>query len=134
MVRNGLALLAGLILGSALNMALIQLNMRVFYPMPEGLDMNNPAQFNAFVASLPTTAFFVVILAHLGQAFVGGYVAARLSSSHPMRLALVVGALSLAGGIAAMMTIEGPGWMAVELPLYLVVAWLAGRMVERQRA
>jgi len=51
-----------------------------------------------------------------------------------MLLAMIVGVLSLAGGIMAMMTIEGPDWMIIELPLYLVVAWRAGRIELRRRS
>ena len=134
MVRNILAAIAGIIVGMVLNMGLIQLNMQVFFPMPAGTDMNDPAQFNAFIASLPTQAFLLVLLAHLGQSFVGGWIAARLGASRPMLLAMIVGVLSLAGGIAAMFMIEGPAWMMIELPLYLVVAWLAGRIEQKRRA
>ena len=49
-----------------------------------------------------------------------------------MLLAMIVGALSLAGGIAAMMMITGPDWMMIELPLYLVVAWLAGNIEQKR--
>jgi hypothetical protein len=107
--------------------------MRVLFPAPEGMDANDPAQFNAYVAALPTAAFLVVVLAHLGQSFVGGWLAARLGASRPMLLAMIVGVLSLVGGITAMMTIDGPDWLVVELPLYLVVAWLAGRIEQRRR-
>jgi MFS family permease len=134
MLRNVLAVLGGLLVGGALNMALVQLNMRVLFPMPQGMDTNDPAQFNAYVAALPTAAFFVVMLAHLGQSFVGGWLAARLGASRPMLLAMIVGVLSLAGGVTAMMTIDGPDWMVVELPLYLVVAWLAGRLEQKRRS
>lgn len=134
MLRNVLAVIGGFLVGSALNMGLIQLNMHVLFPMPAGMDMNDPEQFNAFIVTLPTAAFFVVILAHLGQSFVGGWVAARLGASHPMVLALIIGVLSLVGGILAMTMIQGPDWMIVELPLYLFVAWLAGRMEQRRRA
>ena len=134
MVRNVLAVLVGLFVGCAVNMALIQFNMRVLFPMPEGMDMNDTKQFNDFVATLPLHAFLIVIVAHLGQAFVGGWVAARLGESRPMLLALIIGVLSLAGGIAAMIMIKGPGWMVIEIPLYLVVAWLAGWMEQKRRA
>ncbi len=117
----------------AVNMSLVMLNARVLFPMPEGTDMNNPEQLNAWVATLPTAAFFVVIAAHLGQSFVGGWVAARLGSSRPMLLAMIVGLASLAGGVMSMMSIKGPAWLVVELPLYLVVAWLAGRMEINRR-
>lgn len=72
---------------------------------------------NAYVATLPTVAFLPILVAHRGQSFVGGWVAARLAESHPMHIVLIVGVLSLVGGIANM----------------LVVAWLAGRIEVRLR-
>jgi len=42
--------------------------------------------------------------------------------------------VSLAGGIMNMMSIDGPAWLMVELPLYLVVAWAAGTLEVRRRA
>ena len=41
--------------------------------------------------------------------------------------------VALAGGLMNMMIIEGPDWMYIELPLYLVVAWLAGRLEVKRR-
>jgi nitrate/nitrite transporter NarK len=134
MIRNTLAVIAGLAVGMAVNMALILLNAYVLFPMPAGTSMQDPEQFNAYIATLPTAAFLVVLAAHLGQSFVGGWTAARIGSSRPMLLSMVVGVLSLVGGILNMMTVEGPAWMVVELPLYLVVAWLAGRIEVERRA
>ena len=133
MIQNTLAVVVGLIAGMAVNMSLIMLNGRVLFPMPSGMDMKDTEQMNAYVATLPTIALLVVIIAHLGQSFVGAWVAARVGASSPMVLAMIVGAGSLAGGIMMMMSVKGPKWMAIELPLYLVVAWLAGQMeVQRQ--
>jgi MFS family permease len=134
MIRNIVATIAGLIAGSILNMVIVQLNMHVLFPMPAGMDINNPEQLTTFMATLPASAFLVVMVAHLGQSFVGGWLAARLGASRPMLLAMIVGALSLVGGIMAMMMIKGPDWMMIELPLYLVVAWAAGRIEEGRRA
>lgn len=134
-MRNVLAVIVGLIAGSLVNMGLVMFNGFVLHPMPEGMDMMDTEQMNSYVSTLPTSAFFVVLAAHLSQAFVGGWVAARMGAARPVLLALIVGVFSLVGGILNMMTItEGPGWMIVELPLYLVVAWLAGRMVAKRRA
>jgi hypothetical protein len=83
---------------------------------------------------LPLQAFLLIILAHLGQAFVGGGVAARISTDRPMAVALIVGGLSLVGGVANMMMMPLPWWMWMELPLYLVVAWIAGNLVLQCRA
>jgi hypothetical protein len=132
-VRNTLAVFAGLVIGMVVNMALIMLNGHVLFPMPDGMDMYDPDQMNAYIATLPTAAFLVVMAAHLGQSFVGGFVAAHLGASRPMLLAMIVGVAALAGGIMNMMSLEHPAWMYIELPLYLAVAWKAGRMVEQRR-
>lgn len=133
-MRNALAVLAGLAAGMVTNMALIMLNGYVLFPMPVGTDMNDPAQMNAYVATLPAAAFIMVLAAHLGQSFVGGWTAARLGASKPMILAMLIGVLTLLGGIANMMQLELPTWMYVEFPLYLVVAWVAGRIEVKRRA
>jgi MFS family permease len=134
MLRNVGAVLLGLIAGSCVNMALILLNSYVLFPMPEGMDMNDADQMNAYIATLPAVAFLVVIVAHLGQAFVGGWIAARLGKSRPMVLAMILGVLTLAGGVMNAMTLTTPTWMYIELPLYLVVAWAAGTLEVRRRA
>ncbi len=41
MIRNVLAVFAGLVVGMVVNMALIMLNMMVLFPMPAGMDMQN---------------------------------------------------------------------------------------------
>jgi hypothetical protein len=134
MLRNIGAVLAGLVVGMIVNMAFVMLNTFVLFPMPEGTDMNNPDQFNAYIATLPFAAFLVVLVAHLGQSFVGALVAGRLAGSRAMVLAMIIGVLSLVAGILNMMTIKGPDWMYIELPLYLVVAWLAGKIELKRRA
>ena len=134
MIRNILAVFAGLAAGMVTNMALVMLNAYVLFPMPPGMDMNDPDQMNAYIATLPATAFIVVLAAHLGQSFVGGWAAGRLAASKPLVLAMIVGVLSLAGGVANMMQLDHPTWMYVELPLYLVLAWVAGRIEVKRRA
>jgi len=134
MFRNILAVVAGTAVGMAVNMALIILNSQVLFPMPAGMDMYDPVQMNAYIATLPVAAFLVVMAAHLGQSFVGGWTAARLGKSKPLVLAMIVGVISLIGGVANMMSLDGPDWMLIELPLYLVVAWAAGQMEIKRRA
>lgn len=133
MLRNIAAVIAGLVVGMIVNMALIQLNT-VFFPLPEGVDMMDTAQMKEAIKSMPPTGWILVIAAHLGQAFVGGWVAARLGASRVMMLAMIVGALSLAGGIANAVMLASPTWTWIEMPLYLMVAWLAGRKEVARRA
>ena len=96
------AVLVGLGVGMAVNMALIQLNSTVLYPAPEGMDMNDPEQLQAYMDTLPAAAFLVVMAAHLGQALIGGWLAACLAVKRPVLLALIVGAFTMVGGIMMM--------------------------------
>ncbi len=133
MWRNIGAVILGLIVGMIVNMLILQINS-MFFPLPEGLDPTDYDALKSAMQSQPAAAWIGVIAAHLGQAFVGGWVAARLGVSRPLLLALIVGGLSLAGGIANAVMLSTPAWTWIEMPLYLVVAWLAGKQVERSRA
>jgi len=134
MLRTILAVVVGLVVGMAWNMALIELNSSILYPMPEGTTYEDTEAFQAYLDSLPGQAFLVVMAAHLGQALFGGWVAAKLSVVKPVRQAMVVGAISMLGGLMMLLTVQGPAWMWVELPLYLGLAWWAGHSVQRGRA
>ena len=133
MVRNVVAVVVGLAVGMVVNMALVMLNVGVLFPMPEGTSMADPERFAAYLAALPATAFLVAVVAHLGQAFVGGWTAARLGASHPVVLALIVGGFTLVGGVINLIQLPGPTWMWLEVPLYLLVALAAGRREQRRR-
>jgi len=128
MLRNIIAFVAGMAAGMVINMAIITLNTSALFPMPEGLDQADPEQMNSYFATLPAMAFVVVMIAHLGQSFVGAFVAAKIAESKPMLLAMLVGTFTLAGGVYMMLLIEGPSWMVIELPLYLVTAWLGCKL------
>jgi hypothetical protein len=133
MLRNAGAVILGLIVGMIVNMLILQLNSLLF-PLPEGVDPTDYDALKTAMESQPPLAWIGVMAAHLGQAFVGGWVAARAGASRPVLLALIVGSLSLAGGIANAVMLSTPAWTWIEMPLYLIVAWLAGKQVERSRA
>ena len=132
-LRNIGAVILGLIVGMVLNMGVLFLNM-VFFPMPEGVSMNDQAAMVAWMAELPQTAFILPVVAHLAQAFGGGWVAARVGASHPVVLAMIIGVLSMIGGILNLLQIPGPIWMWAEMPFYLLLAALAGWMESKRRA
>jgi hypothetical protein len=127
-----LAVVVGLVLGMAVNMMFVMLNL-IFFPMPDGLSMQDPEGFSAWAATLPDSAFILPMVAHLAQAFVGGWLAARLGASNPMVLAMIVGVLSLVGGIVNALSMEIPTWMWLEMPFYLVLAWAAGNIELKRR-
>lgn len=133
-LKNIGAVIVGLFVGSVVNMALVLVSVYVLWPMPPGTDFSNPEAMAAYIATLPVTALLWVIGAHLGQAFCGGWVAARLATSRPLVLALIIGVLSLIGGVLNMLDLGLPSWMWIEMPFYLVVAGAAGWLEVQRRA
>jgi len=134
MLRNIGAVIVGLIVGSAWNMGLITLNTEVLFPMPAGTSMDDPEQYKAYVATLPVAAFMMVIVAHVGQAGIGGWIAARLGKSRPMLLAGIVGLLTLLGSVVLLIALSPPAWTWVEVPLLLGTTWFVGTAETKRRA
>ncbi len=133
MIRNMLAVVVGLVVGMVFNMAMVILDTAL-HPMPEGVTFEDAEGVAAYFAGLPLLAFLIILVAHVGQAFVGGLVAAAISRNASMLVAMIVGALSLFAGIMNMMSMPLPAWMWIEMPLYLFGAWLAARIVLSRRS
>ena len=133
MLRNFAVVVLGLFVGMLVNMVVVQINMALF-PFPPEVDVNDPVALGRAIATMPAAAWPLVFVAHLGQSFVGAWVAARLATRKPHRLALAVGPLSLAAGIANAVMLSLPAWTWIEMPLYLLVAWFAGKLAGKPRA
>jgi len=133
MIRNLIAVIVGLGAGVTFNMVFVFINLE-FFPMPAGVSMDDQDSFNAWLETLPDTAFLLPVVAHLAQAFGGGWIAARLCASRPLEMAMVIGGLSMIGGILNLNQIPHPGWMWGELPFYLLLAWVAGNIEVKRRA
>ena len=127
-MRDIIAVLVGWVVGMAANMAFFFLIAKL-YPMPDAVTFDDKDGFAAYIETLPMTAFLIVLVAHLSQAFFGGLVAAKISKKRPTTVAMIVGVLSLIGGYINMQSIPLPTWMWIEMPLYLVFAWLAAYLV-----
>ena len=136
-LRNIGAVVIGVLIGGTINWYIGKLNVQ-FFPLPEGMTfmslMEDQEAFRAWIISLPHTAFILVLVAHLSQAFFGGFVAAFISKRNVMCVAMVVGVISLIGGLMNMAQVPAPLWLWIEMPLYLVVAWYAGKLELKRRA
>lgn len=129
-IRNILAIPAGLVLGSVVNMALVNAGPFVFAP-PEGADITTLEGLRATIHLFQPQHFLFPFLGHALGTLAGASVAGAIATTHSMRFALVVGCLFLAGGIANIVMLGGPGWfIALDLvAAYLPMAWLGGRMM-----
>ncbi len=128
-LRNILAVIAGIVAGSLVNMAIIMVSGSVITP-PTGVDPSNMDSIRANIDAFEAKHFLFPFLAHAFGALVGAFVAAKLAASHKMSFAMGVGAFNLLGGIMAATMIPAPTWFIVaDLALaYLPMAWIGGRL------
>lgn len=128
-LRNVLAVIAGAVIGGAVNMGLITIGPE-FIPLPEGIDPNDMASLEANAHLMETKHFLFPFLAHALGTLVGAFLAAKFGASRQMMLALIIGAFFLAGGITAASMIPSPTWFIVsDLALaYIPMAWLGWKL------
>jgi hypothetical protein len=126
LLRNILAVLAGVILGSVVNMAIVTFGPTLI-PPPAGVDVTTPEGLAAGIALFEPRHFITPFLAHALGTLVGAFVAYLVAASHKARFAYAIGVVFLIGGIAACFMIPAPAWfMALDLLVaYLPMAWLA---------
>ncbi len=132
-LRLIVAIVAGILAGSIFNGAVSSLNL-MLYPLPEGVEWTDVEALERYLANLPVMAYVLILIAHFGQSFVGSLVAAIIGKSFEMYVAIVIGTFSLIGGITNMISLPLPAWMWVEVPLYIIAAYAAAKLVMSQRA
>ena len=137
LLRNVLAVLAGIVLGSTANMALITLSPALI-PPPAGVDITNPESLAKGMPLFEARHFVMPFLAHAVGTLVGALAAHLIAATRKEQLAYAIGALFLCGGVAASFMIPAPAWViALDLLIaYLPMAWLGiqiGRLMQRRR-
>ncbi len=132
-LRNALAIIAGVVIGSAVNMGLIAISGRVI-PPPAGVEVTDSESLKASLHLFEPKHFIFPFLAHALGSLVGAFAAGRIAASHRMKFALGIGAFFLIGGIASVFMLSSPVWFAVLdlVGAYLPMAWLGGKLAERR--
>lgn len=133
-LRNVLAILAGFVVGSAVNMAIITVGPALV-PPPAGVDVSNAESLKQSIHLFEPRHFVVPFLAHALGTLAGALAAFLLAASHHGAMAYGIGALFLGGGVAASFMIPAPAWfVALDLlAAYLPMAWLATRLGARMK-
>ena len=128
-VRNILAVIAGIIIGSLVNMGLVSISGSII-PPPAGADMTTPEGVKAAMPLMETKHFIFPFLAHALGTLAGAFTAAKIAATRKMTFALVIGLFFLIGGIAAVFMIPAPTWFAVLdlVVAYVPMAYLGGKL------
>ena len=127
-IRNILAFIGGWLIGSIVNMGLIQVG-HALLPI-EGVD---PDDMEALAEVMPTLDFQYFIfpfLAHALGTLVGAMIVVLLAVSHRKKLSMSIGALFLLGGIMVNYMIQGPLWFTITdiVFAYIPMAWIGSKI------
>lgn len=133
-LRNVLAVIAGLVIGSIANMALITIGPSII-PPPAGVDVSSAESLSKAMHLFEPRHFIMPFLAHAVGTLAGAIVAYLIAASYKVPLAYLIAALFLCGGIVASFMIPVPKWfIAVDLlAAYLPMAWLGTQIGTRLR-
>jgi hypothetical protein len=129
-LRNVLALLAGLVAGSAINGFLIYLGS-VLIPLPLEANAMNAEALKKSLPLFGPQHFIFPFLAHALGTLAGASLSSLLASGRTFWPAAGVGVLFFAGGIYNVATLPAPVWFSVlDLSLaYFPMAWLGWKWV-----
>lgn len=133
--KNILAVAAGLVFGSMVNMGIILMSSSVI-PPPEGADVTTMEGLKASMHLFQPKHFIMPFLAHAAGTFAGAFVAAYIAANQKMRFALVIGIIFMAGGIFNVIALPSPAWFSALdiLGAYIPMAYLAGKLVLQGKA
>lgn len=128
-LKNTMAVIAGVVVGGIVNMAIVSVGPMLI-PVPDGVDMSDMDRFAENLKLLKPANFIAPWLAHALGTLIGAFVASKLAASHPMRLAMGIGAFFLLGGITMVAMYGGPVWFAVLdlIGAYLPMSYLGGKL------
>ena len=134
-VRIILAVVAGIVAGSIVNMGLIQLGSQVI-PAPEGVDITTTEGLRAAMGLFEPRHFIFPFLAHALGTLFGAFVATWIAGDGGRLPAYIVGGFFLLGGIASAFMIPAPAWfIAVDLIVaYIPMALLGAKLAPRRSA
>lgn len=133
-LRNILAVLAGILIGMAVNMGIILISGSII-PPPEGADLTTEEGLVNSMHLMQPKHFIMPFLAHALGTLAGAFIVAKLAASQKMRLAIVIGIVFLIGGIMMVLALPSPLWFnGLDLGLaYIPMAYLGAKMARAKQ-
>lgn len=130
MLRNVLAILAGIVIGSVVNMALITVSGSII-PPPAGVDLTTMEGLKAAMPLMEPKHFLFPFLAHALGTLVGAIVTVKLVLNSHQRFAIILSGWFLLGGIINIALLPSSIWFALVdlllayIPFGYLGYWLA---------
>lgn len=108
-LKNILAVITGLIIGSIVNMGIVMISGSII-PPPNGADVTTMEGLKESLHLFQPKHFLFPFLAHAIGTLVGAFIASKMAATQKKKMALLVGCLFLLGGIINVFLLEGPIW------------------------
>ncbi|MFL0683885.1 MAG: hypothetical protein ACJLTB_11795 [Algoriphagus aquaeductus] len=128
-LKNTIAVIAGLLIGGTVNSLLIMNSAKIISP-PEGADLTTTEGLTAAMALMEPKHFLIPFLAHAMGTLVGALITAKIAASYAKELALFIGMMFFIGGTFMVMSLPSPLWFNVTdlLLAYFPMAWLGWKI------
>lgn len=132
LLRNVLALVAGIVIGGGVNMALIAVSASLI-PPPAGVDVTSAEGLRSGMHLFQPRHFIMPFLAHALGTLAGALATYLIAATYKAQLAYAIGAVFLLGGIAASLMIPAPAWFIVLdlVVAYVPMAWVGMQIGKR---
>jgi dolichol kinase len=127
-IRNIVAVIAGfsasiiiIIIGEAL--------AHVMNPLPEGVNMNDPESFKAFISNAPVSLHLIILCNYALACFVGSLLSSSIALDKKMNKAISLGGLFMGVGMFSLISLSHPIWVVVfSVFVFLPFAYLGGML------
>lgn len=120
-IKNIIAVIVGIIVGSVVNMGIIMLS-GIVIPPPNGADVTTMEGLREALPLFEPKHFIMPFLAHALGTLAGAFITTKIAASRQLLCALIIGVFFLGGGFWSAYLLKGPSWF---LTLDLALAYLS---------
>ena len=132
-VKNILAVIIGVLLGSIVNMGIIMISGYII-PPPPGLDPTDMESLKVSMHLNQPKHYIFPFLAHALGTLAGAFATSLIAANRKMKLALLIGLFFLLGGIQMVVLLPSPLWFNIlDLTLaYIPMGYLGWKLAEKR--
>ena len=132
-LKNILAIIAGIIIGSLVNGGIIMISGSII-PPPPGVDVTTEEGLKAGIHLFKPINFLMPFLAHALGTLAGAFVTAWIAANSRLLLAMLIGVFFFIGGSAMVCMLPSPIWFnIVDMALaYFPMAWLGYKLAPKR--
>ncbi len=135
LLRQIFAVLAGLIIGSLVNMLLVEIGSKIVSP-PKGYDLTKMEGLKAAMSVMQPKHFIFPFIAHAFGSLTGAFTASMIATSRKLALSLFIGGFFMIGGMSMIWILPSPTWFnLLDISLaYFPAAYLGHKVAQRIHA